>query len=251
MALISSYAPGKPCWLDIMVNDTEARESLMSFCADVFGWTYDVGGEESGYYTVALLNGVPVAGLGQMEGSAGQWATYLATNDIDATVTRATELGANVFFPTIDVWDQGRMALATDPTGAVFGMWQQVNFLGTGAYGEAGAPSWHNHASGEAKKAADIYRDLFPGVQVVGADGFFMLNVEGEHAFASVAPNMTPFPAHWQPVIGTTSLVETEAKVKAAGGTILASNQPVMGGAISVFSDPKVGSVLTVFQPSP
>jgi hypothetical protein len=52
------------------------------------------------------------------------WTTYIGTQDVDATVARAKELGATVINGPMDVPNAGRFAIITDPTGAVFGVWQ-------------------------------------------------------------------------------------------------------------------------------
>jgi uncharacterized protein len=52
------------------------------------------------------------------------WTTYIGTDDIEATIARASELGATQINGPMDVPGQGRFAIITDPTGAVFGAWQ-------------------------------------------------------------------------------------------------------------------------------
>lgn len=235
------------------MNDTAGREGLMAFCHTVFGWEFEVGGPETAYYSIAQINGVPVAGIGQMEGSVAQWTTYLATKDLDATVVKAKELGANVFFEPIDVMEQGRLALMMDPTNAVVGLWEQKNFAGSGVYGEPNAPFWHNHSSTDPKRAAEFYRDLF-GVTVIENDGMYSLS-EGadEPAYASVSPNPNPddMPAHWAPILLTESLAVTRERVTGAGGTLMFESMAVPGGDITAFQDPVVGSFMTVFAPTP
>ncbi len=52
------------------------------------------------------------------------WTTYIGTQDADATVARAKELGGMVLNGPMDVPGQGRFAIIRDPAGAVFGVWQ-------------------------------------------------------------------------------------------------------------------------------
>jgi predicted enzyme related to lactoylglutathione lyase len=52
------------------------------------------------------------------------WTHYIATADVDATISKAKELGAQNVMGPMDVPGQGRFAIITDPTGAVFGAWQ-------------------------------------------------------------------------------------------------------------------------------
>ncbi len=58
------------------------------------------------------------------EGTPNFWLAYFAVEDTDATVARAEELGGAVAAPAFDVPGVGRMAVLTDPQGAVFAVIQ-------------------------------------------------------------------------------------------------------------------------------
>ncbi|UNO38802.1 VOC family protein [Streptomyces sp. MST-110588] len=53
-------------------------------------------------------------------GSTSQWFPYFGAADCDVTVATATEHGASVLVPAMDVQDSGRMAMLLDPFGATF-----------------------------------------------------------------------------------------------------------------------------------
>ena len=131
-----------PCWVDVMVETTEQREKVMAFHTGLYGWTWDVGDEEMGYYSIASHNSSAVMGLGQAPGGRGMMITYFATNDSDASVAQATELGGTVFMGPMVVPDAGSMALVLDPTGAAHGLWQHNSFPGFGVVYEVGTPGW-------------------------------------------------------------------------------------------------------------
>jgi uncharacterized protein len=103
----------------------KARE----FYSDVFSWTVEAGGPETGGYSVAELNGRGVAGIGPKmspEQASTMWMTYLATAEADATAAKIKGAGGQLVTEPTDVMDAGRMAVAVDPAGAVFGIWQRV-----------------------------------------------------------------------------------------------------------------------------
>jgi predicted enzyme related to lactoylglutathione lyase len=54
-----------------------------------------------------------------MEGVPNHWHVYFAVDDADATAAKATELGGSVMVAPFDS-PVGRMAVLTDPQGAVF-----------------------------------------------------------------------------------------------------------------------------------
>ena len=61
MSIRTSYLPGTPSWVDIGAPDPVAAGE---FYAAIFGWTVEAGPPEAGGYTMALLRGLPVAGIG-------------------------------------------------------------------------------------------------------------------------------------------------------------------------------------------
>jgi predicted enzyme related to lactoylglutathione lyase len=47
---------------------------------------------------------------------------YIATDDTDATVSKAQELGGSTVIEAMDIPNVGRIAVLKDPVGAVFGV---------------------------------------------------------------------------------------------------------------------------------
>lgn len=101
------WPDGTPCWADLGAPDiAKARE----FYSDVFSWTVQPGGPETGGYSVAELNGQGVAGLGPKMGSPEaptMWTTYLATSDADATAAKIKSAGGQLVIEPTDVTDVG------------------------------------------------------------------------------------------------------------------------------------------------
>ena len=75
------------------------------------------------------------------------WTTYLATSDADATARKIKDAGGQVIVEPADVMDVGRMAVAVDPAGAVFGLWQARAFPGAQIVNEPGAMCWNEQMS--------------------------------------------------------------------------------------------------------
>jgi predicted enzyme related to lactoylglutathione lyase len=73
---------GSPCWAERTVDDLKAA---IEFYTGLFGWHY----ADDGGYTVAMVDGIPVAGLPQ--GEPEPWRLYLVTPHARATAaTRRT-----------------------------------------------------------------------------------------------------------------------------------------------------------------
>lgn len=113
------WPAGTPCWVDISVPDIEVATA---FYRDVLGWSLVDSGEDFGNYHIALVHDRAVAGVGPImqEGTPTEWTLYMATDDVDATATLVGENGGTVIVPPMDIIpENGRMAIAADPTGAV------------------------------------------------------------------------------------------------------------------------------------
>ena len=96
---------------------------------------------------MAHLDGETVAGIMAQPEGKGIWVTYFATDDIEAAAARVSDAGGQVFMGPMQVMDSGSMAVASDPVGAVFGLWQKDAFPGFGAFWRPDAPSWFDHQS--------------------------------------------------------------------------------------------------------
>ena len=65
-------------------------------------------GEEAGHYHMLRKGGLEVAGLGPAQpGQPTAWSTYLAVDDIDAAVAKATAAGGTSMMPVMDVFEAG------------------------------------------------------------------------------------------------------------------------------------------------
>jgi predicted enzyme related to lactoylglutathione lyase len=76
-------------------------------------------------YTMFQVAGKEVGGLTppQMEGVPNHWHVYFAVADTDASAAKITELGGSIMVPPFDT-PIGKMAVVTDPQGAVFSLFQ-------------------------------------------------------------------------------------------------------------------------------
>lgn len=234
-----------PCWVDIMVDTEEQHHDLRAFLTTLFDWTWDLGGPEMGYYSMASSDGSPVLGLSRFEGSKGSTTTYFSTSDIDASVQRGIELGATVLTATSRVVDLGSMAVLLDPSGVSFGLWQAGSFHGFGVLYEANTPGWFDHGSSDPKKAGEFYADL-TGFQLTTMEGDMRILQNGEQWFASlsqVPPGQSP---QWKPIFIVDSLERIHDSVPRHGGAILVERMPVPGSELCVFTEPVNGTMVTV-----
>ncbi|WP_433207714.1 VOC family protein [Nocardia sp. CA-107356] len=157
----SVWPQGTPCWVDCQVDDTDkARE----FYTNLFGWEIMDSPADAGGYLMALRNGKPAAGIGpKPEGMPmpSAWTTYFAADSADDIAGKVTAAGGQVFMPPFDVMDVGRMFVAADPTGGVFGVWEAKAHKGAGVYNEHGAYCWNELHTRGYQPAQDFYRKVY------------------------------------------------------------------------------------------
>ncbi len=109
------------CWNELISHDAAVAEA---FYCNLFGYTTEVMPMEQGPYTLFKDGDMPRGGLMQMDPAWGElpshWMTYVSVADCDATVARATDLGASVQLAPTDIPNVGRLAILRDPQGAFF-----------------------------------------------------------------------------------------------------------------------------------
>lgn len=113
--------PNSLCWNELATKDTAKAGE---FYSGLFGWAKNEQQMGPMTYTSFMNGDRPAGGMYQPGPEMGEvpphWLVYFAVADTDATVARATELGAKSCMPPMDVPGVGRMAAFMDPQGAAF-----------------------------------------------------------------------------------------------------------------------------------
>ncbi|WP_424217419.1 VOC family protein (plasmid) [Streptomyces sp. BI20] len=244
-----------------MVPDQQAA---LDFYRDLFGWQGEVGPPETGGYAVCSLKGQPVAGVMAAMNPDGSvpdpmppavWTTYLASDDLDATLRAVGDAGGRVEVPAMDVMDIGRMAVVADPSGAVFGLWQARAFTGAGIVNEPGALIWNELHSNDRAGADAFYRAVLPittaPAEMAGAEGYLELRVDGRTVggLTDLAHMPQETPSHWLTYFCVDDTDSVTAAAVRAGGTVLAPPFDMPVGRMSVLADPQ-GAVFAVIATS-
>jgi predicted enzyme related to lactoylglutathione lyase len=177
------WAAGTPCWVDLSVNDVGRSQA---FYAAVLGWEFSDRAEDYGGYSNAFVNGYRVAGMSPPaeaeEYRSSVWSVYLASDDADATSRLVDQAGGSVVFPVTHIEPHGKMAVFTDPTGAVFGVWQADKHSGYELSNEPGAVTWCEGMVGDLAQAKAFYASVFGYTYTElpsGANDYAMFTVPG------------------------------------------------------------------------
>jgi predicted enzyme related to lactoylglutathione lyase len=248
------WDPGTPCWTDLASPDAPASNA---FYQALFGWEVRDSGEEMGHYGICLVKGLPVAGIGPKPPGVempAAWTTYLASEDVDKTAELVTAAGGAVLMPVMDVADQGRMFVAQDPTGAVFGVWQAVRMIGAQVVNEPGGVVWNDCNTRDVAAAKAFYSAVFgyTWTRMEGDDEYWTIDGAGPGSTIGGLCPINPalpadVPSHWMTYFVVTDADAAAATAAGQGGTVRVPPFDSPVGRMCVISDPH-GAVFTVSQ---
>jgi predicted enzyme related to lactoylglutathione lyase len=252
----TAWADGTPCWVDVGVDDIA---KACSFYAGLFGWDARPGPPEAGGYAVCLKNGRAVAGIGPKQGPPGMpsvWTTYLASGNVSETAGKIKAAGGQILVEPMDVMDAGRMTVAADPAGAVFGVWQAGLHLGAGIVNEPGSLCWNENLSRDFEGNKSFYRAVF------GYDCGDMSDAGFHYATLKIAGSEVggigeldesfpaDVPAQWNAYFAVGDADAAVATVTAAGGSVVRPPWDTPYGRMAVVSDDQ-GAVFSLVSVAP
>jgi predicted enzyme related to lactoylglutathione lyase len=241
---VTSYETGEPCWADVVSPDVDAAAK---FYSQLFGWQADKAPQpEAGGYTMFSRNGKYVAAASPPmdDNIPPHWNVYLASSDVDDSAARIRSAGGTVLMEPFDVFDSGRMTFAVDPAGAVFGVWQAGNHIGSQLRREPGTINWAEVQTRDRAAAQPFYEQVF-GYEIdvmPMATGDYVLLKLGDRPVAGmieIQPDWGDVPSNWSVVFEVEDCDATVARVQELGGSVIREPHSLEGvGRFAVVADP-------------
>ncbi|MQA72751.1 MAG: VOC family protein [Solirubrobacterales bacterium] len=257
------YEPGVPCWIDTGQPDPRAAAD---FYTRLFGWQAEntMPPDAEVEYLVCRLRGRAVAAIsGQPPGAAPRvaaWSTHVWVDSADDVAAKVAEAGGRVVAEPFDVFDAGRMAVLSDPTGASFSAWQPGTHRGAQLVNEPGAWSMSALNTRDPEGAKAFYGAVFgwaPETFAVGDAEITMFRVSGyvggepeQPVSREVVATMAPMsrggfpddvPPHWRVDFWVDDVDATAALTAELGGDVVAPpyDLPGVGLRQAVLADPR------------
>ncbi|MER6496659.1 VOC family protein [Streptomyces griseorubiginosus] len=239
------YTPGTPCWVSLMVHGLAATQE---FYGSLFGWEFVPGPQQLGPYVRAQLGGQEVAGIGQLPPDRHlpvAWTPYLASEDVDLTAETVRLCGGTVGVGPLDAGDAGRLVIGSDPSGAVFGVWQAAALLGTSVAGVPGTPAWHELLTVETEGVAKFYETVFGFEEepVVSADLDYVTLHAGGRPVAGLHGVGHDLPRdrgpHWMTYFEVASADAATRLLVDLGGHVLRPPHDGPHGRVATVADPE------------
>jgi uncharacterized protein len=267
------YRQGVPCWVDTWQPDADAA---VAFYTQLFGWeAEETTPPGSGRrFFMCSLRDRDVAGIGTpppVPDHAPVWGTYIWVENADETAAAAPEAGGSVAVQPFESLDGGRIAILTDPAGAVFGIWEPAEHRGAEIVNEAGAWSMSLLNTRNPERSAAFFRALFgwEPEEMEGSGGVSIMRLPGFVGGESLQPVprdvvavMAPMsadqfpdevPSHWSVDFWVEDADATAEKAAKHGGAVIAPPYDVPGVGLrqAVLADPQGATFSVTRAPGP
>lgn len=257
MAAVNEYAPGTFCWPELSTTDSAGAKE---FYKNVFDWDLQDDDVGSGMiYTMVSKGGKNVAAMFQQteemkgQGIPPHWLSYVSVSDVDEGIEKVKSLGGAAIMGPHDVFDIGRMAVLTDPTGAAFAMWQPKKHIGAQIINEPGTLCWNELWTNDEDKAGDFYKKLFNwGAETADMGGTTYTSFKNGDRPAGgmmkIDPAWGEMPSNWVVYFAVEDCDKSVEKINSGGGkTLHGPNDIPEIGRFAVCQDPQ-GAVFAVIK---
>jgi predicted enzyme related to lactoylglutathione lyase len=241
-----TFVANAPAWIDLSTKDPNGARA---FYSELFGWKIDEPRPDAGGYMMAKQGGKDVAGLGPVQDPNGPsaWMIYIGTRDADATAKKVEAAGGKVIAPAFDVFDQGRMAVFQDPSGAFISVWQPNKMFGSEIVGKDGSFGWGELNARGIDKATPFYKQVFGWTTKVspmgeGQPDYTEYQLDGQSVVGGMEMNpMVPkeVPSYWMVYFAVADVDKAHKKAVDLGAQEMLPPQEFPGGRFSILSDPQ------------
>ena len=164
---------------------------------------------------------------------------------------RARRAGATLLEEPFDVADAGRLALLTDPRGALLALWEPRGHIGATLVNEVGAMVLNQLNTDDVEASRAFYGEVFGWrIEPVGTDEqpyWGIHNGEALNGGMMPLPGDTTVPPHWMTYFTAADLGRAIALVADEGGRVLVPPTAIPSGRIAVVTDPQ-GASFAMFE---
>ena len=243
--------PGKVVWRDLLTNDPAGSQQ---FYGELFGWEFEAPGIDIGFgdedaYMLIRHNGHLVGGmvntkaLGKTE-NISQWITAISVGDIDAAASSIVAGGGKLLTAPTNLQHRGHIAVAEDPTGAIFALVQTRDGDPPDREAQNNDFLWDELWTNDVSQATGFYaaiagyeredHDIADGDRLYG-----VLTSNGKPRAGIIA---NPFEGErpvWVNYIRVTDPAAITSQVESLGGQVLVDSQPrPAGGTVALVAGP-------------
>lgn len=239
-------------WYELMTTDVTAA---VAFYGAVLGWT----SQTTRGYTMLSAGTTQVCGLIAFPGAQNRWIGTIGVDDVDAAVGRLNAAGGSVHRAAETIPGAGRFAVVADPQEADFVLFAPAAYRYSGPQAwmlTAGHVGWRELHADDPQAVFGFYESLFGwtrgAVHVMGPAGPYQVFASGVADAGGMMTRSAPVTQPtWLYYFNVEAIGAGVARVKAAGGKLLAGPYQVAGGAwVAQCMDPR-GAWFALLAPEP
>ena len=143
----------------------------------------------------------------------------------------------------MQVGDLGRMVMAADPSGAVFGLWQAGSHIGASLVNEPGGITWEDLRSDDPQAAQDFYEAVFgyelTTLEMAGPDyRTFHFPADPAPLGGMGAMMGEQGPSRWVIYFAVDSVDDAIASAQRSGGSLISPAMDTPFGRMAQLADP-------------
>lgn len=236
---------GKVVWYELATPDAE---SAKRFYGGLFGWTFTDDRTPEPRYVTIHHRGVAIGGMvqlteGQARTFAPQWVSLLSVPDVDAAITAGKAAGATVSWGPRNVGERGRMALLTDPQGALVGLLTSAVGDPPDAQPSPGGWLWTEYWADSVDAAIAFYSRLAgyerDEVSLQPGRTYTVLRRDGQPRAGVIPISFENVRPQWLPYVLVENPAASAERAAVLGGRVLLpASDDVREGSVAVVADP-------------
>ncbi len=243
-------APGTIGWVELTTVDADAAGA---FYRELLGWKVEHTATPAGTYHVGWVGGAETAGIMEAPDAPPAWTPYVRVARLETTIATIEQLGGKATAPPAAIPGDTRIAMATDPTGAAFGLFQGPPERGLHIRTDPGALCWVEVLTRDRPATEDFYASVFgwsPDTAPIGDTDYTTfklgkLHVAGMLPMPSLVPKEAP--SHWLPYFDVRSCEAAADDAAWLGARVAAPPTTVGPGTFAVVEDLH-GAVFALFE---
>lgn len=244
---------GTPIWYELTCDDPDGAKA---FYDAVIGWTIEEKPAGEMDYRMITAGDGNVGGVmrltGEMKegGARPGWLFYVGVDDVDAAAEALRMAGGRVLRGPWDIPGIGRMAVVTDPQGALFYLMRGASEGTSTSFDPAaiGRCAWNELTTTDQEAAHAFYARLFgwsfaDRMSIGEMSDYVFIDAAAGRLGATMTDRENRMPPHWRFYFRVPDVEEAAARVTAAGGKIYFGPVTVPNGERILIASDREGAM--------
>ena len=234
---------GKFVWYDLI---TEDLPGIKRFYGELLGWTF--AETEIPTYTLIRHKGRAIGGIVDVANrnpdiSESQWVSVLSVKDVELAAKATKAAGGVIHVKPFDLPGRGRLAVVSDPQGAVVAYLRATGGDPPDRTPEPGDWMWTELWTADVEASSSFYQHLVNyelDRETILEDVEYVFFKHGSMPRAGVIPRHDEnVRSHWIPYVRVDDPAALAKRVERLGGKVLlAPSGDVRKGTVAVVMDP-------------